>query len=341
MRGLQWVLAGMIAVVLGIVGWGLALPDRLQVERSVLIDRPQATVFTVLDGFRHFGAWSPWAELDPKLAVELDGPVTGPGAAYRWNSEVGGVGSGSLEIVESTPYEEVVVDLRFSGREAPTRARYGLERSAEQTRVRWSYEAQFGYDLVGRYVGWLVGDSLGADYARGLERLKTHVETLPTTDFESALIERMEISAQTVAYWSGRSGTGAAAIARAYEQAYARVVAALQRDGIKPSGPVLAIGRRWDAQANVYEFDAAVPVPAGTRLTAADGVQIGQTYAGTVLKATHRGADGTLQDHLGKLVAYKRAAGYADNGAPWDVYVSDPATTPAAERVVETYVPVK
>lgn len=343
MRALKVALAVMIAVVVGIVAVGLMLPPQLQLQRDILIERPPATVFTVLDGFRHFSAWSPWAELDPQMQVELDGPVTGPGARYAWTSEQPGVGSGSQQIVESEPYSRIVVELRFGGRDQATQAVYELAPEAGGTRLRWSYQADFGLDLVSRYVGRMIRDTLAEQYEQGLARLKAHVESLPSTDFSAALIERADVPAQTIAFWSGRSSLEASDIARAYEQAYARVLQALQRNGVESTGPLLAIGRRWDAQEKVYEFDAAVPVPvpAGTRLTAADGVKIGQTYAGTVLKATHKGPNGTLQDHLGKLMAYKRAAGYADNGAPWDVYVSDPATTPADQRVVETYVPVK
>ncbi|WP_420465414.1 SRPBCC family protein [Panacagrimonas sp.] len=341
MRFLQIALAVMVALVVGIVAVGFYLPDRLRLQRSIVIERPPATVFTVLHGFRHFSAWSPWAELDPAMQVELSGPVLGPGARYAWRSESASVGSGSQEILASESYRSVTVGLRFGGRDTQTLARYRLEPQADGTRVTWFYEADFGYDLASRYVGAMIGGKLGADYERGLQRLKSHVETMPATDFAGARIEYLEVPAQTIAYWSGRSSTDAGEIAAAYTQAYQRVADALSRDQLKPAGPVLAIGRRWDAEADVYEFDAAVPVLPGTQLSAAAGVKIGQTYAGPVLKAAHQGPNGTLQDHLGKLMAYKRAAGYADNGAPWDVYVSDPATTPEAERVVETYVPVR
>lgn len=341
MRALKVALAVTIAVVVGIVAVGLMLPAQLRLQREILIERPPATVFTVLDGFRHFSAWSPWAELDPRMQVELGGPVTGPGARYGWTSQQPGVGSGSQQIVESEPYSRIVVDLRFGGRDQVTQSVYELAPEAGNTRLRWSYQADFGLDLASRYVGRMIRGSLAERYEQGLARLKAHVQTLPQTDFSATLIERAEVPAQTIAFWSGRSSLDAGAIARAYEQAYARVQQALQRGGVEPGGPLLVIGRRWDAREQVYQFDAAVPVPPGTQLAAADGVQIGQTYAGTVLKATHNGPDGTLQDHLGKLMAYKRAAGYADNGAPWDVYVSDPATTPADRRVVQTYVPVK
>lgn len=341
MRFLQIALAVMIAVVVGIVALGLYLPNQLRLERSILIERPPATVFTVLHGFRHFSAWSPWADLDPVMKVELSGPVIGPGARYAWSSESASVGSGSQEILESEPYRSIAVGLQFGGRQTQTLARYTLEPQADGTLLRWSYEADFGFDLVGRYVGAMIGGKLAENYERGLQRLKAHVETMPATDFAGARIEYLEVPAQTIAYWSGRSSTDAGEIAAAYAVAYQRVSDALSRDDLKPAGPVLAIGRRWDAEQDVYEFDAAVPVLTGTTLSAPAGVKLGQTYSGAVLKASHQGANGTLQDHLGKLMAYKRAAGFTDNGPPWDVYVSDPATTPEAERVVETYVPVR
>lgn len=324
---------GIVALVVGAVVAGYLLPDRAHIERSIVIDRPQATVFAVLNGYRHFPEWSPWAQLDPGMQTTVSGPVTGVGARYAWSSEQGAVGAGSQEIVASAPSERIDVRLEFSGMDAKNLARFVLIPEDAGTRVTWSLDAEFGSSLTGRWFGLLLDRMIGPDYERGLAQLKAHVETLPSIDVAGLDVEVVEVAAQTVAALAGQSSTEPAQIARAYEQAYAKINAALARERIEASGPPLAVGLSWDAENRRYAFEAAIPVPASTRALRTDrDIEIRQTYSGTALKSAHSGAQ---SEHLHKLMAWKQAVGWESNGAPWDVYVS------AAESRIETYVPVK
>jgi effector-binding domain-containing protein/uncharacterized protein YndB with AHSA1/START domain len=340
LRIFQGLLLGLLVLILGAVAIGFALPSQARIERRVLIERPPATVFTVLDGYRHFAAWSPWAELDPGMSTRIEGPVSGVGARYAWASTQPGVGSGSQQIIASVPYERIDVRLEFSGMDSDNRARFDLRPAAQGTELVWSLESTFGNDLVGRYFGLLLDRMIGPDYERGLARLAAHVERLPATDFAGLVVERAEVEARPILYLSGRSTLEPQTIARAYERAYARLQAAMEREGIAAAGGVIAIGRNWDAQRGIYEFDAAIPVPPGTAVPRFDrDLRLGQTYAGTVLKTVHRGSHDQLGAHLQKLMAYKQAVGYESNGAPWDVYSG--AGAGAAGGVTETFVPVK
>ena len=335
-------LVGFAVLVVAVVAIGFTLPDSARLERSTVIRRPAATVFTVLDGFRHFQEWSPWASLDPNMQVRREGPISGVGARLVWTSQIDAVGSGSQEIVESEPYTRIVVRLVFSGMETQNTAQFDLEPDGETaTKVTWRYESTFGSSLVARYFGLMLDRTVGADYERGLARLKAHVETLSDVDFAGIPVERLDVVPQPIAYVSGHSVTEPIAIAKAYERAFAQITAALSRDGVKAAGPPLAIGKRWDSDRRVYEFDAAIPVPSGTAAPRTDRlVKIGQSYAGLVLRSVHRGPHDGLSTHLQKLMAYKQAVGFEANGSPWDVYVSN-ASTSGSAQVTETYVPVR
>lgn len=329
----------LLVLILGAVAVGLLLPDRVRVERRTVIQRPVATAFTVLDGFRHFREWSPWTRLDTAMQVRVEGPVTGVGARVVWESGEATVGSGSQEITEAVPYERIVSSLTFSGMQAQTRSQFDLRPVDGGTEVIWILESALGWDLVGRYFGLMHERLWGPDLERGLAQLKAHVESLPAADFAGLNVDKVEVAGLSIAYMAGRSSTDPRDIALAYEKAYARVNAALARDGVTPGTDMLAIGRRWDADARIYEFEAALPVPAGTLPPRTDSqVKLGRTYEGTVLRTVHRGAPEELGPNLQKLMAYKQAMGYESNGSPWDVYRK---SEPSGERVTETYVPVK
>lgn len=333
-------LIGALTLVVVAIAVGFALPGQASVERRIVIERPAATVFTVLNGFRHFRRWSPWEGLDPAMQQAVEGPISGVGARYSWSSQMESVGEGSRRIVGSMPYRRIEMELDLAGTDAVSTSRFELEPKAGGTEVTWIREVQFS-GLLERYRGLLLEGRQGPDQERGLAQLKAHVESLPDVDFSDITVERIEVRARPIAYVSGRSNTEPVAIARAYDKAFAQVTAALSRDGVKPAGPPLAIGRRWDAGRRIYEFDAAIPVPRGTAKPRTDrNVKIGMTYAGTVLHSVHRGPHDGQGTHLRKLMAYKQAAGFESNGSPWDVYIAD-TDRPGAVEVTETYVPVR
>ena len=57
----------MVVVIALFVGAGLTiLPKQVRVERNVYVEMPASTVFTLLNGFTSFTAWSPWAVKDPE-----------------------------------------------------------------------------------------------------------------------------------------------------------------------------------------------------------------------------------------------------------------------------------
>lgn len=343
MRILKGLLLFIVLLVVGVVLTGFLLPDRARVERAVLIEAPPATVFTILNGFRQFNRWSPWAPLDPAATYQYEGPPAGVGARFSWTSADPNVGSGSQEILEATPFSLIRLKRVFGDFSTDNTVTYTLSpagAAANGTQLVWSYESMFGNDIMARWFGLMLDGMIGPDYERGLARLKTLAESLPDADFADLAVQLTDAPAQTIAYLSGSSRTEPAAIGKAYAEAYGRIGATLAAAGVEAVGPVLAIGRKWDLAAQVYEFDAAIPVPPGTRLPVG-AVRIGQTYSGPVLKATHRGPYEGLVQHFDKLMAFKAAAGFEGAGNAWDVYVSDPATTPAADLITESFVPVK
>lgn len=174
MKFVKWVLA--VVVALGLVfGLGsLLLPASTHVERSITIERSPEQVFATLNSFERFGAWSPWAEYDPQAKYTFEGPASGVGARMRWTGNRS-VGSGSQEITESVPHRRIAVALDFDGSQA--RSAYLLEPEGAGTRLTWSFDTDHGYDPFGRWLGLLFDRMIGADYEKGLTRLKALLES--------------------------------------------------------------------------------------------------------------------------------------------------------------------
>ncbi|HJS33952.1 MAG TPA: SRPBCC family protein [Pseudoxanthomonas sp.] len=173
MRFFKWVLAAIAAVGLVLALGGLLLPATTHVERSVVIDRSPEQVFATLNSFERFSAWSPWAEYDPQARYTFEGPASGVGARMRWSGNRS-VGSGSQEITTSEPHRRVVVALDFDGSQA--QAAYLLEPEGDGTRLTWAFDTEHGMNPFKRWLGLVFDRMIGADYEKGLRKLKSLLE---------------------------------------------------------------------------------------------------------------------------------------------------------------------
>ena len=175
MRGLKTALmvAAVLAVILAVGGF--FLPARVSVARDIVIQAPPAGVFPWIEDLHRYRRWQPWTELDPETRFEFKGPAAGTGAKMYWFSGHPGVGTGSVEITESVAPRRVVlvVDYGDTGRAVQT---LELAPVAEGTRVSWRFEMDVERDLVARYLGLLFDRWLGAEYEKGLTRLKALAE---------------------------------------------------------------------------------------------------------------------------------------------------------------------
>ncbi len=175
MKIVKVLLGIVVALVVAILVVGQLLPSEQHVERSTVIDADPAAVFALINDFREFNRWSPWAEKDPQTEYEFSGPDSGVGSKMAWRSEDPNVGSGEQEIIESQPNTMVKTKLTFDGFDTPSYATFALEEAGNGTRVTWAFDANLD-NLVGRYMGLMMDRWVGADYENGLARLKEVAE---------------------------------------------------------------------------------------------------------------------------------------------------------------------
>jgi effector-binding domain-containing protein len=328
-----------VVLVVALAAIGMLLPRNVHVERAITIDAPASTVYALLDGYRQFNKWSPWAALDPNAQYTYSGPASGIGAKMSWvgNKEVG---SGSQEIVDVKRNELIKTKLDF-GEQGIANASFTLTPEGTGTKVTWGLDSDMGKGPIGRYFGLFMDKMIGKDYEKGLASLKKLAEGLPKTDFGDLAVFTGSVEPVWVAYVSAESSKDTNEIAKAIGAAYQKVLAFMNKNNLKQIGPPITINTRWDDTG--YGFDAALPIEhAPDKPVPADSpVQVKQTYAGPVLKAVVKGPYTGMPVVYEKLNAYMAAKGYESAGPPWDAYVSDPVNTPAAELTTNIYQPVK
>jgi uncharacterized protein YndB with AHSA1/START domain len=164
-----------IAVVFALlilIGLIAMQPSDFRLERKATIAAPPATVYALVDNFKAWDDWSPWAKIDPAMKKTLSGPERGVGAIYEWEGN-DDVGKGRMEIIEAVDQQKIKIDLNFI---APFAARnetvFTFENQGDGTQVTWSMSGTNNFMAKAFDLFVDMDKMVGADFDKGLGQLK-------------------------------------------------------------------------------------------------------------------------------------------------------------------------
>jgi len=171
---LKWIIWLAVAVIVVFLGGGYVLPGEAVVQRQIVIAAAPEKVFAVVGNLKRFNEWSPWAELDPNAQYTFEGPETGVGQKMSWTSHNADVGSGSQTITAFEANKRMAMELDF-GNMGKSVASIELAPVNGGTGVTWGFKAELK-GAMERWFGLLFDRWIGADYEKGLAKLKVLVE---------------------------------------------------------------------------------------------------------------------------------------------------------------------
>lgn len=174
MAPMMRLILGLGVLVLILAAVALGLPAHVTVTRSVVVNAPEYAIYPYLNNLRKFPDWSPWADRDPNMKVTYSGPPEGKGAKVAWESEKPSVGTGSMEIVDNEQSRSVDLSADFNGLKGLSS--YQLTPAGAGSKVTWSFSYETGSSPVKRWKGLMLDRFIGAEYLKGLEKLKAKVE---------------------------------------------------------------------------------------------------------------------------------------------------------------------
>lgn len=318
---------------------GLFLPATVHVERSIDIARPVGTVFTVLNGFEVFAAWSPWDDRDSGIQYRVSGPREGVGARMEWTGDPRQVGTGWMEITESRPNSRIATHL-FLEQQGEADTKFQIERIAGGSRLTWSFDADLveGQGLFGgvlsRYFGLFFDRWIGGDFSRGLNNLKNYVESIPAADFSAIDIRLLDIEPQDILYVPGIATGGSQEVASALAEAYRELSVFMAANELQRLAQPMTITR--SLQGSEMQFEAAIPV-GRLDVPASGNVRWGRSPGGPAARVVHRGRYDDMAASYEKLAAWMAAHGYREGTVSWEHYISDPGETPPDELITHIY----
>ena len=148
-----------------------ARPAAFSISRTAVIPAPPANVFALVNDFRQWDRWSPWAKLDPNSKATFDGVASGVGAKFAWSGN-NKVGAGNMAITESRPNEVIKLDLNFTRPMTASNVTvFTFQSEGNGTRVTWTMSGNNSF--VGKLFNVFVNcdKMVGGQFEQGFANL--------------------------------------------------------------------------------------------------------------------------------------------------------------------------
>ncbi|WP_130619155.1 SRPBCC family protein [Dyella amyloliquefaciens] len=162
-----------LLVIAALLGVAAMRPDQFRIERTATIQASPERVFPFINDFRHWQAWSPYERKDPTMERSYEGPNAGEGATYGWSGNKN-IGSGRMQITESTPSARIEIRLEFFAPfKATNTAEFVLEPRGDGTQVTWAMHGRSSF--TSKLMGLLfnIDKMVGKDFEEGLGSLRS------------------------------------------------------------------------------------------------------------------------------------------------------------------------
>jgi len=172
------ILAVVLLLVAGFVIYAASRPDDFRVSRSIAIAAPPSAVFPHVNDLREFQKWSPWAKMDPQTKVTYEGPASGVGSSFTWQSAK--TGEGTMALSESRQDEFIRFMLVFRKPfKATNTAEFTFKPDGNGTLVTWSMYGRSNFIAKAMGVFMNCDKMIGGPFEQGLADLKTLSEAKP------------------------------------------------------------------------------------------------------------------------------------------------------------------
>ncbi|RDI97940.1 polyketide cyclase [Dyella solisilvae] len=339
MRVLEFIVALIIVAVVAVVV-GFVLPGSGHVDRSLVVGKDMRQVYDVLNNFRRFPEYSVQREYDRNVKYDFSGKPYGPGAELTWTSEDEKVGTGKLTIASADPSFDkidstakkasIVWNLDNDWRGNDKHFTLDLERQGSRgqlTKVTWSYDVDYGMNLINRYSSLYIHGDPDAFIQFTLNNLQNVLASVQNVDYSKLIpyIEQTQPTPVLLVSTSIERKGGLEALNDATDKAVGQIQAAAKKLGVTTTGPRVIFTTNYGDQN--YTFDVAMPISATSLNVGGQTVELAPakapelaTAAGasTSAEAPAAAADNTPggHDRFGRLIVDNDVRAFLAFGGP-------------------------
>jgi hypothetical protein len=172
---LKMIAIALACLLIAILAFATTKPDTFRVQRTATIKAAPDKIFTQINDFHNWAAWSPYEKLDPNMKKTLSGAASGRGAVYEWDGN-SKAGKGRMEITDSEP-SRIAIKLDFvKPMEGHNIAEFTMLPKGDSTEVTWAMDGPSSYltKVVSVFVN--MDHLIGKEFETGLANLRAVTE---------------------------------------------------------------------------------------------------------------------------------------------------------------------
>lgn len=336
MKALRVILIILIVLFAAYCVWMFTLPKNYKVSRSEIVDTSPEQVYNYVSDFKNWPEWLPWYENDSTMVANFGEQTQGVGASYNWSSE--NSGSGEQEITEADPPNSMKTHIKFKGTfDSESDGFWKIEEENNgKTRITWGFEGEMPFLM--RSMGYFMEDQVGPSFEQGLDNIREKLEEMPAGNAVNKVMEKevepLNIYSQTVEIAIEDLDSDM------YAKHYGHIANYLDQDMQNVQGPPLAIFHEWNEEEGTTEVEFALNVQ--SEKPGNDTISNGMTYSGPTVMMRFQGPYEKTGEGHDAIMDYINNNNMTIAGAPYEVYVSDPAEVENEnDLITEIYVPVQ
>ena len=311
----------------------LFMSSELYLEESKVLTAPTEVIWDQVNCLENWEQWDYWHK-DTNLVGYYEGPACGKDAKNIWdmkNSDEGG----SQVIVESREHEYIKTFIDF-GEMGSAESELIFETVEDGTQITWNFRSDSPYPIMRWINTFMVKPMVSKAYSDGLENLneltKNMKPSLKYTTGEITLKDVKSMYAMTI-----RSKCTMYEIGEEMGKSFGKIMEFITVNGAQMTGSPFAIWHDWESE--VMEFDNAIPIDKNIKGT--QEILPIKTYQGKVAHVIHTGDYMTTNYSWAALETYIKENNLKTNGAPYEVYITDPQSEPDPSKwITELYWPV-
>lgn len=328
-KKILFIIAGLIVALLLI---GIVLPGKLEVTKSVSIQAPASAVFEEINDLKRWETWQYWNTLDPDMKITYGEKSAGTGASYSWQGPK--LGDGNLALTETIPDKSVSIEMDFGGN--PASGVYSLEPDGNNTTLNFKFMNDQGMNPIGRWINVFMKSEIEKSFDYAGEKIKAIAEAKPKFTYQ--ITEENLPTINYVGLMHTMSPKDPVAISAQMAKMYGELQTMLTKAKVEITGYPLALYPAFTEES--MDMICALPVAADAKLPAKYKVET--LEGGSAIKGIYKGDYSNLMALHLELDQYLQYKGLTMNGAPMEVYVTDPMLEKdTAKWITEIYYPIK
>lgn len=302
----------------------LVMP-KINVRRSITINKPVSEVYNTLSDFNNWHPWSPWLISEPEAKVK----VSENNKFYEWEGKV--VGSGQMRIMEEKENQEIHIDLTFlKPWKSHAKTSFFFEDKGGSTQVDWTMDSSLPFFMF--WMKKLMTEMIGMDYDRGLMMLKEYVEEGKVSSELNVLGEGSYPNKNFIGI---KRTVSMKDVGETMEQDYKRLMPyVMESYSDKVDGNAFSIYHKWDPVKKIVEYTACVPVKENIPLES--GMISGNYPGGKMFSCEHTGPYRYGGNPWSAMYGRKMSKVFKENKKihPIEEYLNSPTNTPENELKV-------